>query len=234
MIAKRRTKLGLPPVSPLMPSAAGAPKAKASQAELRDRRRKRLPIHLTGTFNLAVEVRDVCTPAAYATSKLPEPRAARRLVEAVNEAVAELVHVGSGVAAASSAVDGQTRRAAADLAARPTQPEITAEMLISGSWADVLADYAEQVSGALSVVLDRAHPPDAYALRGELSASERLERALRALDSAVLSLERAVPKIAQRQSLPSIEDWNRQQRERQATERAERVTRRLARIGAPT
>ncbi|SIL05578.1 hypothetical protein [Mycobacteroides abscessus] len=228
MIAKRRTKLGLPPVSPLMPSAAGAPKAKASQAQLRDRRRKRLPIHLTGIFNLAVEVRDVCTPAAYATSKLPEPRAARRLVEAVNEAVAELVHLGSGAAAASSAVDGQTRRAAADLAARPTQPEITAEMLISGSWADVLADYAEQVSAPLSVVLDRAHPPDAYALRGELSASERVERGLRGLDSAVLDLERHIPRIAQRQSLPSIEDWNRQQRERADAARAERV---LAKLG---
>lgn len=204
------------------------------QVHQRDRRRKRLRTHLAGGFDLSREVRDVCTPVAYATSKLPEPRAARRLVEAVNEAVAELVHVGSGLVAESSAVDGQTRRAAADLAARPTQPEITAEMLISGSWADVLADYAEQVSAPLSVVLDRAHPPDAYALRGELSASERVERGLRGLDSAVLSLERAVPKIAQRQSLPSIEDWNRQQRERQATERAERVTRRLARMGAPT
>lgn len=234
MIMKRRTKIGLPPVKPLAPSGAPAPKAKASQAELRDRRRKRLPIHYTKTFSLTTEIEAVCTPVGVEVSRLPSPLAARRGVEAVLDGVADVVFVASALIAESGALDGKTRRAASDLAARPKVPSITDAMLVSGTWVNVLAEYADQVSAPLSTLLGCAHAPGADALRGNPSASERVERALRGLDQAVLSLERRIPQLAARQALPSVEEFNAAQRERMDAERAERISRRQAQVGAAT
>ncbi|TDZ77066.1 hypothetical protein [Mycobacteroides salmoniphilum] len=208
-----------------------APASLANRAELRDRRRKRLPIHLDGHFSLAVEVQDLITPVAHSGARLKDPRALRRGVEAVREAVADVGYVGSNLVAESKAANGQTRRSAADLAARPRLPDITDEQLVSGSWADVLVQYAEPASGPLARVLGNAHPPGADALRGNPSASERVERALRGLDTAVISLERTVPRIRQRQELPSITEYNRRLRAQAESERAQRV---LARAGLST
>lgn len=183
---------------------------------------------------MATEVRELCSPLGIALSQLKESRAAQRGVEAVLDGVVEVVHVASGLLSESLAVDGQNRRLAADLAARPRVPEITDAMLVSGLWVNALVAYAEQVSDPLSELLGRAHPPGADALRGAPSASERVERVLRGLDHAVLSLARAIPKIRQRQALPSLQEFNRQQRERRDAERAERISRRQSRIGATT
>ncbi|MEC4858337.1 hypothetical protein R2325_23140 [Mycobacteroides chelonae] len=231
MIAKRRYMRGLPPpASPLAPSGAPAPKASPDQAELTVRRRRRQPIRYGGSFNLGVEIESVCGPGAHRISQLREPRVMRRDIEAVLDATHELMHVTVALLAESQSADaGVTRRLVADLTVRPRLPEISDEQIISGSWVHTLAAWAGAYSGDLSALLGRALPPGHDGLKGNPSASERLERALRTLDSAVLDLERHIPKVAARQALPSMESHNRQQRERADAARAERV---LARIGA--
>ncbi|MBN7403649.1 hypothetical protein P5V78_04375 [Mycobacteroides abscessus subsp. abscessus] len=230
MIAKRRYMRGLPPpASPLAPSGIPAPKAEASQAALRDRRRKRLPIHLTGTFNLPAEIEAVCARAAQEVSRLRDPRVMRRDIEAVVDAIHEIMSVVVAMLAESRSADPNvTRRLVGDLAIRPQIPEIPDTALVSGSWVSKLSDWTATYAGDLAALLGRALPPGHNGLKGSPSASERLERALRVMDSAVLDLERHIPRIAQRQSLPSVAEWNRQQRERRDAERAERV---LAKLG---
>ncbi|WP_157896395.1 hypothetical protein [Mycobacteroides chelonae] len=229
MIMKRRTRIGLPPVNPLAPSGAPAPRAKASQADLRDRRRKRLPIHYTRTFNVATEIEAVCTPVGVGISQLKDPLSMRHDIEDVVDAAHELMHVVVALLAESKVSDpSATRRLVADLAVRPRLPEINDKAIISGSWVSKLSAWVEPYAGDLAALLGHALPPRHDGLRGNPSASERLEKALRVLDSAVLTMERRIPKVAARQALPSMEDHNRQQRERLDAERAQRV---LAKLG---
>lgn len=197
------------------------------QSELRERRREHLPIHLGGSWSLSGEVREVCGPVAHEVSRLPRPSAVRKGVDGVADAVANVVAASAQLLLTSNAPDS-TRQAAADILARPHVPEITAEQLSSGTWAHILATYADQVSTPLAKLLTSAHPPGADALRGNLSASERVERALRGLDAAVLTLARALPKIRQRQELPSISEFNAQLQARVDVERQARVERKLA------
>ncbi|WP_078344988.1 hypothetical protein [Mycobacteroides chelonae] len=230
MIAKRRTKLGLPPVSPLAPSGAPAPKAEASQAELTVRRRRRQPIQYTGSFSLPAEIESVCGPGAQQVSRLRDPRVMRRDIEAVVDAIHEIMSIVVAMLAESRSADPNvTRQLVGDLAIRPQIPEIPDTALVSGSWVSKLSDWTATYAGDLAALLGRALPPGHDGLRGNPSASERVERALRVLDSAVLDLERHIPRIVQRQELPSVAEWNRQQRERQAAERANRT---LAKLGA--
>ncbi len=185
MIGKRRGTPGLPPAPGQSSSAPHIrPRARTSpdQGLLRDWRRKRFATHLDARFSLAIEVKDQITALGIAVGQLKEPRAARRGVDTVFDAVAEVVHVAAGMINESHAVDGRTRRLAADLTARPKVPEITAEQLVSGTWVHSLMTYVEQVDGPLSELLGRAHPPGSDALRGDPSASERVEKALRGLD----------------------------------------------------
>jgi len=234
VIAKRRAQRGLPPPAPLAPSGAPAPKAKASQAELTIRRRKRMTNDLGAggnNWSLPTEIESVCGPGARLVSQLPEPRVMRRDIEAVVDAIHEMMHVTVALLAESKASDpSTTRRLVADLTVRPRLPEITDEQIVSGSWVHALAAWVEPYSGDLAALLGRALPPGHDGLKGSPSASERLERALRRLDSAVLDLERHIPKVAARQALPSMESHNRQQRERADAARAERV---LAKLGSP-
>ncbi|OBB38024.1 hypothetical protein [Mycolicibacterium fortuitum] len=224
---------GLPPVQPLAPVIAKAPKARASQAEQRERRRKRLPVHLAGTFNLAAEVTAVCGPAAHEVSQLANPLVLSGDIEAVADAVHEVLSVAVGMLAADrhqpAADAARTRQLAADLAIRPAALYITDEEIISGSWAVALAEWVAPYGGDLAALLGRAQPPGADALRGNPSASERIERALRALDGAVLDLTRRVPKARARQSLPSMAEFNAQLKAKADAERQQRV---LAKLGA--
>lgn len=224
---------GLPPVQPLAPVISKAPKARASQAEQRDRRRKRQSVHLVGTFNLATEVTAVCGPAAHEVSRLSNPLVLRSDVDAVADAVHELLSAAVGMLAADrhQAADARARtvQAAADLAIRPAAPAITDDQISSGSWAAALADWVAPYSGDLAALLGRAHPPRADALRGNPSASERIERALRTLDGAVLDLMRRVPKVAARQALPSMAEFNAQLKAKADAERQQRA---LAKLGA--
>lgn len=189
-----------------------------------------MPLQYGGTFNLGVEIEAVCARAAQEVSRLRDPRVMRRDIENVLDATHALMHVVVGMLAESRPADaGVTRRLVADLTVRPRLPEITDEQIISGSWVHTLAAWTSTYAGDLAALLGRALPPGHDGLKGNPSASERLERALRTLDSAVLDLERHIPKVAARQALPSMESHNRQQRERADAARAERV---LARIGA--
>lgn len=233
MIGRRNARPGLPPVQPLAPVIAKAPKARASQDEQRERRRKRLPVHLVGTFNLAAEVTAVCGPAAHEASRLPNPLVLRPDIEVVADAVHETLSVAVGMLAAdrhqAAADAARTRQLAADLAVRPAALAITDEQIISGSWAAALAESVAPYAGDLAALLGRAHPPGSNALRGNPSASERIERALRAMDGAVLDLARRVPKAAARQALPSMAEFNAQLK---AKVDAERQRRTLAKLGA--
>lgn len=201
-----------------------------TQDEQRDRRRNRLAVHYDGTFDLTAEIAAVLPPLGTEVSRLPAPHALRREVDTVAEAVAEVVDVAARLIAESRTADTQARRLAADLAVRPHQPVITDEQIVSGSWTAAMVEYAGEVADALAAVLGRALPPDAEALRGSLSASERVERALRSLDRAARDVEHRLPGVRKKQGLPSMAEYNRQQRERRDQERAERL---FAQIGAP-
>ncbi|MEZ0053250.1 hypothetical protein ABIA30_004277 [Mycobacterium sp. MAA66] len=204
------------------------PRRAVSLDEQRDRRRKVLPIVYGGTFDLTREVTAICGPLAYSVSTLVRPVSARREVDQLADAVAEVVHAAAGLVGESRAADGQTRRLAVDLAVRPRQPVITDDMLTSGTWSAVLADYAAEVTADLRKLLGRALPPGANELRGKPSASERIERALREVDTAALALERRIPKLRERQALPTLTEFNAEQAGRRD---AERAARRLAQIG---
>ena len=77
------------------------------------------------------------------------------------------------------------------LAERPTLPEISDDMLVSGEWAATLVNLVSPYADELADLLGAAWPPGHDALRGQRSASERVEAALRVIDAADLSLQRA-------------------------------------------
>lgn len=202
-----------------------------TQDEQRERRRQRLTIVYGKAFRLDAEVAAITLPLGTEVSRLPQPAVLRRDVDLVAEAVAEVVDVAARLIAESRTVDAKARRLAADLAVRPRQPVITDEQIVSGSWTAAVVEYAAEVTDGLAGLLGRALPPDAEGLRGQLSASERIERALRALDRAAVDLERRIPGVRKKQSLPSMDEFNRALREQHDRDRATAV---LARIGAMT
>lgn len=201
------------------------------QAQQRVRRHQRLDNHLRGDFRLDTEIADIAGPLAVEITGLRDPRAMRRGIEVIGEAVADVVHVAAGLVAESRTTDGQTRRSAADLATRPRQPSITDDQITAGTWVEELVLYAGQIAGELAALLDRALPPEHPGLRGEASASERLERALRGFDRAARDLERRIPDVRYRQTMPTVEEYNQQQRDRIERQRVERE---LTRMGVPS
>ncbi len=219
--------------APLAPSGIPAPLAVASQDQMRERRRRRQPVHYRGDFNLATEVAAVCGPVAAEASRLRNPVVLRADIEAVADAVHELLSVVVGLIAADRHAShdslARSRQAAADLAVRPAAPAITDAAIISGSWSVALTAWVEPYGGDLAALLGRALPPDHPALRGDPSATDRLAKALRVFDGAVLTLQRRIPKARQRQALPSMAEFN---AELQAKADAERRERALARLGA--
>lgn len=228
-------RLGRGPVpprpEPLAPSGIPAPLATASQDELRERRRRRQPVHLRENYLQSAEVRAVCRSLGVDISRLPNPLAMRPDIEAILDACHELMHTEVGLIAESrdpSIDQARTRQAVADLAVRPQAITVTDNQVISGSWIQTLTDWLAPYDGDLASVLGRALPPDAPGLRGAPSASERIERALRHLDQAVLAAERRLPKVRQRQQLPSMAEYN---AELKAKADAERQQRALAKLG---
>ena len=224
----RRSTPPLVPVKPAKWDRLAEHTAEHSLTEQRERRKSRRSVVYTGTFRHDTEVADIVTPLALAVSRLHNPLALRRDVDAVADAVGETVHTAAGLIGESTSTDDRTRRLAADLAVRPRQPVLTDQMLISGSWSTALTAYAAVVADDLTKVLDVAHRPESPALRGAPSASERIERALRLLDRAARELERRIDRVATQQSLPGIGDYNRQQRDLRDRDRVERE---MARMG---
>lgn len=169
-----------------------------SQTEQRRRRRVYLPNHYTGTFDVAAEVAAICQPLAARVSYLPRPGACWREVDALTAATHELAHVVVGLIAERDArrktahlsydKRGRSVRALVDLAERPALPEIADEALTSGDWAATLVGLVQPYTAQLADMLAHAVPPGGT--RGALSASERLEAALRLVDAAALSLDR--------------------------------------------
>ncbi|CAN3128599.1 hypothetical protein ACNUDN_11820 [Mycobacterium sp. smrl_JER01] len=230
---KRRYVAAPTPPTPLPPMLRSALPTDADQSLLRERRRSYQPFVLGSTYVNHHEVRDVCTAVAVGTSQLPRPLVMCGDVADIADAVHELQVVTVGLIATDRhlAVDQRARtvQAAADLAVRPALPDITDQMIVSGSWLDVLVAYVEPYSADLADLLGRALPPDAPELRGGPSVSERVVKALRELDHGVLVAQRRLARVADRQRLPSVADYNQAQRDRLDAERRDRAMAKLTR-----
>ncbi|GAA4290923.1 hypothetical protein [Mycobacterium paraffinicum] len=208
------------------PQRPEPPEPVYSQAEQRERRRKWLPVVYRGGFDLAAEVGAIVEPLADQVAALARPLAVRSQVDSMADAVHELLSAVVGMLAESallgSDAHARTVQAVRDLARRPREPQFTDEHIISGRWAAVLVKHVAVHSDDLSAFLGRALPPNHPHLKCA-SASERLEAALRILDTAALDLTRLIPKVARHQSLPSIEAINAATRARQERDRAQRA-----------
>lgn len=179
------------------------------QAELRVRRRGRQRVAYTSDFSLSREIDDVCSPPAARIAELPNPRGAlvwvSDLAEATHEAVSVIVGWLAEVDAKRKtehlAAEPARRRNAitrlVDLTPRPPLPEISEDDLRTGAWVAVLTALVQPYTAPLAELLARAHPPDAEALRGTPSRSQRLERLLaETVDRRALSLERFIDRAA--------------------------------------
>lgn len=190
-----------------------------------------------GDFDLAAEVSAILSPLADQVALLPNPFAMRPKVDDAANAVHELLSTVVGMLSESPHLDNEaharTARAVRDIAQRPHPPQISDEQLISGRWAALLVKHVAVHSNDLAAFLGRALPPNHPHLKGA-SASERLEAALRVLDTAALDLARLIPKVARHQALPSIEAVNAANKARQDRERAERALAKMKITGATT
>lgn len=211
-------------------TAPGVREATYSQDEQRQRRRQWLPVRYSSKFDLAAEVSAIVGPLAEHVAALRQPGVLRTEVDDVADAVHELLSTVVGMLAESRRLDraasARTRQAVRDLAQRPREPLIGDDMLISGSWAALLVSHVAPHAGDLAAYLGRATSPAESRTPGQ-SATERLESALRVLDSAALALGRRIPKAVARQSLPSIDDVNAAIKARHDAEQAERMLTRL-------
>ncbi|WP_374025608.1 hypothetical protein [Mycobacterium sp. HNNTM2301] len=175
----------------------------ADQTEQRRRRRASMPLAYDGAFDLAAEVAAIAEPLAARVAAGPQPLAFRPHVIELADATHELVSTVVGWLAETDALartkhlagEPGTRRKAVrtlcDLAQRPTLPDMTDDVLASGSWAALLIEMAAPSAEPLAGLLARSWPPDHEALRGRPSRSERLNELLRnTIDRAALALER--------------------------------------------
>lgn len=183
------------------------------QAEVRRRRRARMPTVNDGTWSLRREIAEVAGPLAYRAAARSNPLQLRRQVLAYADAAHEAAGTITGWVAERDARtktahladdDGKRRYAMTtliDLAQRPALPEITDEMITDGSWVAALTEMVEPIDGALSDLLTKAFPPGAPALRGQPSRSDKLDGLLReTVDRAALSLERALTTATAKQN----------------------------------
>jgi hypothetical protein len=161
----------------------------------------------------------------------------RPKVDEVSDATHELLSAVVGMLAESTRLDptahARTKAAVADLAQRPREPQITDQEIVSGRWVARLVAHVAPHAGDLAALLGRAVPPNHPSLAGP-SASERLEAALRVLDTEARSLERRIPEVARYQALPSIEDFNAANKARRERERVERALSKMAKTTTTT
>lgn len=202
-----------------------------SQNALRHRRRHWLRVHYTAEFDLAAEIAAITEPLAAEISYLPRPTALRGEIDAIADAVHEVLSAVVGMLAESRHLDTEARSrtldAVRDLAQRPREPQITDAQISDGSWASVLTAHAAPYTGDFATFLGRALPPGHPQLNGR-SASERLEAVLRVLDDAALTASRRIPRVAARQALPTLAEANAAARARREAERAQTALARLA------
>lgn len=218
------------PVTPRpQPAVAVAPPV-FTQAQLSERRRKHLPVYLTGTFDLAFEVRAIVKPLAKALSAEPHPRAYDGHVADLAAAVHEVVSGAIGFIAERDGAakvkhlagrPGDQQRAVktlADMALRPPAPVIADDDLPTGAWAAALVDLAKPYSQPLAEVLAAALPPGDDRLKGSPSTSERLEAELRELDRAARLLQTRIDRSKFfREQCPTPPPLDRKRAEAEAT-----------------
>jgi len=202
-----------------------------SQDVQRHRRRHWLRVHYDNRFDLAAEIGAIVGPPAAEISYLPHPLSMRGDAENLADAVHELLSGVVGMLAESRHLGAEARtrtsNAVRDLAQRPREPQITDDEIIDGSWAQTLTGHVAPFAGDLAAFLDRALPPRSVGLTGP-SASERLEAALRVLDSAALVVGNRIPRVAARQALGTLEQANAAARAAHDERRAQLA---LARLG---
>jgi hypothetical protein len=172
------------------------------QTDQRRRRRASMPVTYDGDFDLCAEIAAIVDPLAQRIAAAPQPHLFRSRVLELADAAHELVSTVVGWLAefdaraktAHLAHDSGKRRDAmttlVDLAQRPALPEITNAALADRSWAARLIEMAAPSTEPLAALLSRSWPPNAEALRGRPSRSERLTERLRAVDRAALALQR--------------------------------------------
>lgn len=211
---------------------AGTDHRTYTQDELRERRRGWLRVHYRADFDLAAEVSAIVGPLAASLSALPRPAALRRDVDAVADATHELVTVVVGMLAESRHLDAtakaRTAQAVRDLAQRPAEPALTDRQLASGRWVGLLVAHVAPYTDDLAALLGRALAPNDPRLGKKDSASQRLEAALRVLDTAARDLSRRIPVAARYQARPSIAERN---AARRAEVEAQRTRNQLAKMG---
>ena len=166
-----------------------------SQAELRLRRRRHLPVTLDATFDLTEELRAVLGAAEAKLSAEPCPGTPgyQEAVTAISDGVTELCDRARDIIHETKVAkvrDTDRPRARAALAAFTTTavPEVTRQSLIESRWAQPLTDLARPITGPLSGLLGR----QVTDRRGLPSVSDELVDALRGLDRAVLDLDRRI------------------------------------------
>ena len=166
------------------------------QAALRERRRKHQSVILGAAFDLGGEVHDIVASLAARIAARPRPAFYAPEVNGLAGAVGVLVrevHLLIVTADAQRATAhlrvadrGRATKLLIDLSPKPADPEIGGESLADGSWAAVLTEYVRCYSGPLADLLGRAKPRGTT--RGALSVSERVEAALREVDTAAAAL----------------------------------------------
>jgi len=201
---------------------APAPIPDCTQAEMRERRRKWLRVNYGAEFDLTIEVRGIVEPLAAEVAKLPKPAALRREIDALADAVHELLSTVVGMLAESRhlSTDAASRVALAvrDLAQRPEEPVINTDQIVDGTWPEALVAHVQPYSADTAALLGRAEP-HSYGS----TLSERLVDALRVVDTAALQLQRRLPRVAEHQALPSISEFNAAKRAQRDQERAQRA-----------
>jgi hypothetical protein len=204
-----------PPKTPKTPKTRGqAPMDQTDQTDQRRRRRASMTVVYTGAFDFGVEVAAIAEPLGQRVAAARQPLLFRSWVVELADAAHELVSTVVGWLAESDALaktehladePGKRRFAMTtlrDLAQRPALPEIADDMLLSGGWAAQLITMAAPSAEPLAALLARSWPPNAEALRGRLSRSERLNDLLRnTIDRAALALER---RLDWAESAPSV------------------------------
>jgi len=176
---------------------------KHDQNTNRLRRRQRLSVVYSGSFSLADEIAAISGPLAGRVAGVSGPFVLRG---PVTEFVAQVGVCVSTVAGWLAEVDARERtthlsggqredavRKLVGLATVPQMAEVTDSGLASGAWVADLVAVALPVGVDLAALLERSHRPNADALRGAVSRSERLEELLReTLDSAAAGLSKKV------------------------------------------
>lgn len=204
------------------------------QAELRERRRHRLPHSYPRGWSLTRELAEVTGPLAARAADLgigPRGRVAwsiDRVADAAHGVVSEVAALLTRADAErrcrhlSTETRGRATNTLVDLKPRPKRPDLTDAEITRGRWSGILVALAEPYSDDLADLLGRVRP-DAETRTGR-GANYQLTAALRELDAAADDLRRAID----RAELAAAQQRRAQE---QATEQPDPRAEELRRLG---